>query len=84
MNLYSTELTSFLADSALDTDIAIDLMRFLDLSGNGTDRTLARASCTSNTLRRIDFIAYELLALARWALLVMDMCLILLREIPQA
>lgn len=84
MNLDCAELAGFLADSALDTDIAIDLMRLLDLTGNGTDRTLAGASRASDALGRIDLIAYELLALSRRALLVMDVRLVLLREIPKA
>lgn len=64
MNLDGRELTSILADAALDTYISIDLMRLLDLSGNSTNRTLSCTCRTANTLIRINLVADKLLALS--------------------
>ena len=83
MNLDGRELAGILTDTALDTDISVDLVRFLDLSGNGTYRTLPGTCRTSDTLIRVDLIADELLALSGWALLVNDVSLILLWEVVE-
>ena len=58
-------------------------MRLLELTGNCTDRAFSGTGCTADAPVRVNLVPDELLALAGRTLLVLDVCLILFREIAQ-
>ena len=67
--------------AALDALFGVDLMRLAQLPGNSSDGAVARALGAADALERIDPHSAQTAACAGRALLINDMCNILILEV---
>jgi hypothetical protein len=71
-----------MAQSATDAILLVDNVRNLFLAGDAILRAILLAHHTPRTLFRIDHIFYQCLALFRGAFFIVNMCFVLIPEIP--